>query len=137
MTPEELDEAVAHEAERRWRAGGGDPSLVRSLQEVATISARLAREGWVPVDPDLIAVQGVLRDKHPEIAAAWGNKTALWGGEYAEQAVLDAYKAGREAESERAQVVSDALVEALDDYGNWDYCDKELRQIIDNYKAAR
>jgi hypothetical protein len=98
MTPEELDEAVAHEAERRWRAGGGDPSLVRSLQEVATISARLAREGWVPVDPDLIAVQGVLRDKHPEIAAAWGNKTALWGGEYAEQAVLDAYKAGKAAQ---------------------------------------
>ena len=38
---------------------------------------------------------------------------------------------------ERAQAVSDALVEALDDYGNWDYWDKELRQIIDNYKAAR
>ena len=127
MTPEELDKATADEA---WR-------LLEEGEDVAVIAARLAREGWVPVDPDLIAVQGVLRDKHPEIAAAWGNKTALWGGEYAEQAVLDAYKAGREAESERAQVVSDALVEALDDYGNWDYCDKELRQIIDNYKAAR
>jgi hypothetical protein len=33
--------------------------------------------------------------------------------------------------------VSDALVEALDDYGNWDIWDKELRQIIDNYKAGK
>jgi transposase InsO family protein len=133
MTPEELDKARASEAWRIYDGGG----TYKDSHTLATIAARLAREGWVPVDPDLIAVQGVLRDKHPEIAAAWGNKTALWGGEYAEQAVLDAYKAGREAESERAQVVSDALVEALDDYGNWDYCDKELRQIIDNYKAAR
>ena len=92
MKPEELDEARAIEAQRRWATSEqtGSSSWV--------IAARLAREGWVPVDPDLIAVQGVLRDKHPEIAAAWGNKTALWGGEYAEQAVLDAYKAGKAAQ---------------------------------------
>jgi hypothetical protein len=122
-------EQIEDEAHRRFDENPCTP-LAHYIIEVV-------REGWVPVDPDLIAVQGVLRDKHPKIAAAWGNKTALWGGEYAEQAVLDAYKAGREAEAERAKAVSDALVQALDDYGNWDYCDKELRHIIDNYKAAR
>jgi hypothetical protein len=98
MKPEELDKATADEA---WR-------LLEEGQDVAVIAARLAREGYrppEPVDPDLLVVQEVLRDKHPEIAAAWGNKTALWGGEYAEQAVLDAYKAGREAEAERAKVL--------------------------------
>jgi hypothetical protein len=98
MKPEELDKATADEA---WR-------LLEEGQDVAVIAARLAREGYrppEPVDPDLLVVQEVLRETHPEIAAAWGNKTALWGGEYAEQAVLDAYKAGREQEQERAKVL--------------------------------
>jgi hypothetical protein len=48
MTPEELDEATADEA---WR-------LLEEGQDVATIAARLAREGYTPpepVDPDLLA----------------------------------------------------------------------------------
>jgi hypothetical protein len=83
-------EQIEDEAHRRFDENPCTP-LAHYIIEVV-------REGWVPVDPDLIAVQGVLRDKHPEIAAAWGNKTALWGGEYAEQAVLDAYKAGKAAQ---------------------------------------
>jgi hypothetical protein len=58
MTNEELDKATGDEAERRWREGGGDVGLVRSLSEVATIAARLARENWTPpepVDPDVLA----------------------------------------------------------------------------------
>ena len=48
MTDEELDEARADEAERLYRQPGSAaawPTL---------IAARLAREGWMPVDPDLI-----------------------------------------------------------------------------------
>jgi len=93
MTNEELDKARADEAWRKCDALG----FGKDYESPTIIAARLAREGWVPVDPDVVAVQEVLRDKHPEIAAAWGNKTALWGGEYAEKAVLDAYKAGKEA----------------------------------------
>ena len=111
MTPEELDKATADEA---WR-------LLEEGQDVAVIAARLAREGYTPpepVDPDSM--------RFDEWVAAGGGATQR-----------AAFLAGARMARERAQVVSDALVEALDDYGNWDYCDKELRQIIDNYKAGK
>ena len=111
MTPEELDKATADEA---WR-------LLEEGRDVAVIAARLAREGYrppEPVDPDSM--------RFDEWVAAGGGATQR-----------AAFLAGARMARERAQVVSDALVEALDDYGNWDYCDKELRQIIDNYKAGK
>jgi hypothetical protein len=91
-----LDDARAVEALRlcEQRPGG------LKFRELAQTAARLAREGWTPpppVDPDLLAVQKMLRDKHPELASAWGNNYALWPGDYAEQVVLAAYKAGKEA----------------------------------------
>ena len=111
MTPEELDKATADEA---WR-------LLEEGEDVAVIAARLAREGWTPppVYSDVLAFN------------EW---TVSPDYDSSRQA---AYWAGARMARERAQGVSDALVQALDDYGNWDYCDKELRQIIDNYKAAR
>ena len=55
MTPEELDEARAKEAERLWSSGDpNDPTI----PDIATAAARLAREGWTPpepVDPDVLA----------------------------------------------------------------------------------
>jgi hypothetical protein len=112
MTHEELDKATADEA---WR-------IMEEGQDVAVIAARLAREGYTPpepVDPDVLAFnEWIVSPDHDSSRQA-------------------AYWAGARMARERAQVVSDALVEALEDYGNWDYCDKELRQIIDNYKAAR
>ena len=65
------------------------------------------------------------------------NRAKALAGEWDHYPSAKAFVAGARMARERAQVVSDALVQALDDYGNWDYCDKELRQIIDNYKAAR
>lgn len=52
MTPEQLDEARAKEAQRLWESGqeAGSSSWV--------VAARLAREGWTPpkpADPDLLA----------------------------------------------------------------------------------
>lgn len=56
MTPEQLDEARAKEAQRLWEGGqeAGSSSWV--------VAARLAREGWTPpepepepVDPDVLA----------------------------------------------------------------------------------
>jgi hypothetical protein len=94
-------EQIVAEAERRWEH---DP--VSRDWSVTDYIIQVVREGWrPPVDPDLLAVQEVLRETHPEIAVAWGNKTALWTAEYAAQAILAAYKAGREAEAERAKVL--------------------------------
>ncbi len=88
MTPEELDKARAEEA---WRTSG-DYSVAR----VATIAARLAREGWTPpepVDPDLLAFRE-------------------WAGSFTPTrhlTISDAYFAGarmaREQEQERAKVL--------------------------------
>jgi hypothetical protein len=107
MTPEELDEAVAHEAERRWRASGGNVGLARSLSEVATIAARLRRENWTPppVDPDVLAVRGVLASlSNLKIDHEW-YRDGTFDGLTSFQMALAAYKAGREAEAERAKVL--------------------------------
>ena len=125
MKPEELDKATADEA---WR-------LLEEGQDVAVIAARLAREGWTPpptVDPDVLA----FREWGSKVENAAYRETVL-AGEWDHGFAAKGFVAGARMARERAQVVSDALVEALDDYGNWDYWDKELRQIIDNYKAAR
>ena len=97
MTPEELDKARAAEAWRVWEKV--KPSLCED-NDVALFAARLAREGWTPVDSDLLAVR--------EIAAAWYERRGLDGwahsarngeldaGDYLQYA-LTAYKAGKEA----------------------------------------
>lgn len=125
MKPEELDKATADEA---WR-------LLEEGQDVAVIAARLAREGWTPpptVDPDVLA----FREWGSKVENAAYRETVL-AGEWDHGFAAKGFVAGARMARERAQVVSDALVEALDDYGNWDYWDKELRQIIDNYKAGK
>lgn len=116
MTPEELDEARGIEAQRRWMTEGQTGSSSWA------VAARLAREGWTPpepVDPDVLAFGDwyVSQDGKPGLR--------------------DAYLAGAHMAREQAAAVSDALVEALEDYGNWDYCEKELERIIDNYKAGK
>ena len=51
MTDEELDEARGIEA---WRIYCALPVHERFTHTPQRIAARLAREGWTPVDPDLI-----------------------------------------------------------------------------------
>jgi hypothetical protein len=100
MTPEELDKATADEA---WR-------LLEEGQDVAVIAARLAREGYrppPPVDPDVLVVREISAKQFEGAEAVVSADIRL--GKYDGDAVLicalDAYKAGREAEAERAKVL--------------------------------
>lgn len=70
MTPEQLDEARAREAFRIHRetpegkeAFPFDSYAAAHTRPIGLIAARLAREGWKPVDPDLIEAR--------EIVAKW------------------------------------------------------------------
>ncbi len=103
-------EQIENEAHRRF-VENPCTSLARHAIEVV-------REGWEP-DPDVLAFsEWIVSPDHDSSRQA-------------------AYCAGARMARERAQVVSDALVQALEDYGNWDYWDKELKHIIDNYKAEQ
>jgi len=93
MTPEELDEARAKEAERLWSSGDpNDPTI----PDIATVAARLARENWTPPEPEPV---------NPDIWAfmEW------WGSEEGDGDPQRAYLAGarmaREQERERAKVL--------------------------------
>ena len=109
-------EQIVEEAERRARAALASRSPPN--WSVTDYVIEVVREGWKP-DPDVLAFsEWIVSPDHDSSRQA-------------------AYCAGARMARERAQAVSDALVQALEDYGNWDYCDKELKAVIDNYKAAR
>ena len=55
MTNEELDEARAKEARRLWLAQPDSREVT-----LATIAARIVRESWTPVDPDLLLAREVV-----------------------------------------------------------------------------
>ena len=108
MTPEELDEARAKEAERIWDI---ENSQAGTLQELAIISARLARENWTPaepepVNPDVLAFREWAASQSEKIG--WTvNATAYRQGlrddcEQA-QAYLSGARMAREQERERAK----------------------------------
>ena len=95
MTPEELDKARAEEARRIFVEEPLDHA------DVATIAARLAREGWMPVDPDLLAVREIVAKEWSK--RGWQSLAASVqiGDEDVTSrsvvAALAAYKAGKEA----------------------------------------
>jgi hypothetical protein len=107
MTPEELDEARAIEAQRRWAHSEqtGSSSWV--------IAARLAREGWTPpepVDPDLIAVREIVAREWekwalahfpaaaPSFDAPEATRSGKCDGDLNFIVALAAYKAGKAAQ---------------------------------------
>ena len=100
MTPEELDEARAIEAQRRWATSEqtGSSSWV--------VAARLAREGWTPpVDPDLLACREwmISQPCSPDyreavLAGKWDLGTDT-------TAFLAGARMAREREQERARVL--------------------------------
>jgi hypothetical protein len=104
MTDEELDMAVGHEAVRLWRESGA--SAFTPMTDVATTAARLAREGWMPVDPDLLAVREIVAvewekwcAKH-QVTTHYGAKLTRSGHcdrDHSFRAALAAYKAGKAA----------------------------------------
>jgi len=57
--------------------------------DIALIAIQLVREGWKPVDPDLLVVQKLLAECHPELKEGY-----LDGWLDVEDAVI-AYKAGK------------------------------------------
>jgi hypothetical protein len=100
MTPEELDEATGREAWKQWLEGRdySDVALtVDNFREVATIAARLRREGYTPppVDPDLLAVRRLLAEEYPLIADEMlaGERDHITNN----QRFLAGYKAGKAA----------------------------------------
>ncbi len=113
MTNEELDKARVVEA---WRIY--DEAVAQKLPFHASVVrtvARLAREGWTPpppVDPDLLAVREIVAkvfdEKGWHDAAGEARKGQTDKGATL-LAALAAYKAGREAETERAKVLLEAL----------------------------
>jgi dienelactone hydrolase len=93
MTPEELDKARADEA---WIIIEDNDT---TETDVAIIAARLAREGWMPVDPDLLAVREIVAkvfdEKGWHDAAGEARKGQTDKGATL-LAALAAYKAGKE-----------------------------------------
>lgn len=99
MTPEELDEARAKEAQRLWESGqeAGSSSWV--------VAARLAREGWTPpepvVDPDVLAWREWMASRIPSDAGKY------LSGRHDFSPTATAFLAGarmaREREQERAK----------------------------------
>jgi hypothetical protein len=135
MTPEELDKARASEA---WRILGGVSPHADRLAETA---ARLAREGWTPppppVDPDLLAVREIVAAKYEQNNFSEQAKRARKGAidDWAVIVMaLAAYKAGKEAEAERAK----ALLEyAEGDANRGDGAGMRATQALAAYKAGK
>ena len=95
MTPEELDKARGDEA---LRLHNGPHTNGASI---ATIAARLAREGWTPpADPDLLVVREISAKQFEGAEAVVSADIRL--GKYDGDAVLicalAAYKAGKAAQ---------------------------------------
>ncbi len=94
MTPEELDEARAREAERRipWRE--------QSAVGVAQLAARLARENWRPVDPGLIEAREIVRAINSRYAPIFAGEVGAGrhDNHIEVEIALAAIKRGRELE---------------------------------------
>ena len=120
MTPEELDEARAKEAVRRF-GEPGDKYELANERELAAIAARLAREGWTPpepepVDPDLLAWREWFHERLAKWAPSVKEDTLKGRLDNTEQA--RAYLAGarmaREQERERAKVLVARLADLVE-----------------------
>ena len=87
MTDEELDMARANEAMRR---DGADPDMTLCV----ITAARLAREGWMPVDDDLIEARECAAMANP--LAADGYRKGIYDTSGTIQAILIAIKRAKE-----------------------------------------
>lgn len=116
MSPEELDEARAKEAQRLWESGqeSGSSSWV--------VAARLAREGWTPpepVDPDVLAFHAWRMEQLSYVEASEGSMTAK------------AFLAGARMAREQAK----PLAQYLQDRADRD--DAEADRILAKYRGER
>ena len=117
MTPEELDEARAEEAERRWMVASKDGTQPTSVR-LGVVAARLAREGWTPpepVDPDLLAFRewGAADSE----ADGWTRGAALHRqGHFDLSEGAQAYLAGARMATKRERERAKVLVECVERY---------------------
>lgn len=95
MSEDELDKARAGEANRIMLTTVGQGACY--AQQLAMTAARLAREGWEPIDPDLIAAREICAK-----SLNWGEGKHILEGkadrEYAMTVALQAIKRGRQLE---------------------------------------
>ena len=145
MTPEELDEARAIEAQRRWM------TEEQTGSSSWAVAARLAREGWVPpepVDPDVLAYREWEVGKHGTrdfreevLAGKWDRSASAIG-------FLAGARMAREQEQERAKALvepAEAIVNrAVHGTGSndlrWPHILKAARRLekgLTAYKAGR
>jgi hypothetical protein len=102
MTPEEqLDEARGEEAVRLWDYVEDGPARP-GRGAIATIAARLAREGWTPPEPEP-ADPDVLAFREWVATSPYRTPGTLC------QAYLAGARMAREQEQERAKVLEDNL----------------------------
>jgi len=95
MTDEELDKARALEAHRL------DPT---NYMVMAIAAARLAREGWTPVDPDVLAVREVMAKRvcsNSEISANY--RKGAYDQDYSFHTALAAYRQGKADQKETGE----------------------------------
>ena len=135
MTPEELDEARAKEADRLWGEAESRVGELSALQ----VAARLARENWTPpepVDPDLLIAREAAAQHWEQV---YGDKSEARrrrdGWCDAGQAVTVcriAARMAREQERERAKV----LVEYVEiDAVRLDGVGGRARKVLAKYRG--
>lgn len=91
LTDEELDRARAIEGQRlAWLAKNnsksrGFPHLHELDQNARILAAKLAREGWVPVDPKVIRAREIVAVIHSSL-----NKSEILRGSYDKSPIIEA-----------------------------------------------
>lgn len=104
MTPEELDEARAKEADRLWGEAESRVGELSALQ----VAARLARENWTPpepVDPDLLAFREFASKAARSASLAESYRDGGMDSCTSAHLFLAGARMAREQERERAKVL--------------------------------
>lgn len=116
------DEAIAREAYRRWCASdcpGRDDVI-----DVAKIAVGLTRKGWKPPPPEVLAFREWAERTYSDSA------NAIRGGDWDNCGAAIAFEAGVKWATDRSNQRVNALVEALNFYGDWDNHDEDLQSVL-------
>ena len=122
------DEAIAREAYLRWCASGCPgltaDTLVNDVIDVAKIAVRLTREGYTPPPPEVLAFREWAERTYRDSA------NAIRGGDWDNCGAAIAFKAGAKWAADRSNQRVNELVVALDEYGDWENHDEDLKLVL-------